>query len=432
MSTFGSSAEQEVMSGGQKMPGSAQAKFEFDPFSAEVVANSDSYYKELRDKHPVHYSDQYDTYFFSRFSDVWEVLRVGDNTFLATETNLPTAQYLRTHRNNGAPPFASINPMAPGPTLPSPYYEEMRLAHTAPLRPKNVAALKEFVRELARKQLNEILPRRKLDLTADYAAIVPARVICHLFGLPLSVADKVLRDIGEIGRYQPGKQGIDLSTFFSQLQQHIVPAIQARRDAGADGSNGLIDGLINYRTESDARALSNREIADQLVCAMVGGMESVPKVTGRGIMELWRRPDQLKAVRADLEKNVPLAVEEMIRYCAPAQYTFRIAHKDATVAGQHVKAGQRVACLLYAASRDEREFEHPDEFIWNRSIPRVLSFGLGQHHCIGKHLAQLEIRTLVHEFLSRVNSFDFILEEAGLNLGYFQRGWINLPVLIRD
>lgn len=414
------------------MASSAQEKFEFDPFSAEVVANPDFYYKELRDKHPVHYSDQYDTYFFSRFNDVWEVLRIGDNTFLATETNLPTAEYLRTHRNNGAPPFASINPMAPGPTLPSPYYEKMRLAHIAPLLPKSVAALGEFIRELARKQLNEMLPRRKFDLSADYAAVVSARVICHLFGLPLSVADQVLRNVVEIGRYKPGKEGINLSTFFSEMQQHIVPAIQARRAAGADGSNRLIDGLIEYRTEPDARALSDHEIADQLVCAMVGGMESVPKVTARGIMELWRRPDQLKAVRADLEKNVPIAFEEMLRYCAPAQYTFRTAHKDATVAGQHVKAGQRVACLLHAASRDDREFENPDEFIWNRSIPRVLSFGLGQHHCIGKHLAQLEVRTLVHEFLSRVNSFDFVMEEAGLNRGYFQRGWLSLPVVIRD
>jgi cytochrome P450 len=414
------------------MPGAAEAKFEFDPFSAKVVANPDFYYKQLRDEHPVHYNDEYDTYFFSRFNDVWEVLRVGDNTFLATESNLPTAEYLRTHRNDGAPPFASINPMAPGPTLPSPHYERMRLAHISPLLPKGVSALREFVRDLACKQLNEMLPRRKFDLTADYAAIVPARVICHLFGLPLSVADDLLRNIGEIGAYRPGKKGIDLSTFFSELQKYIVPAIRARREAGADGSNRLIDGLINYRTKPDERALSDHEIADQLVCAMVGGMESVPKVTGRGLMELWRRSDQLKAVRADLEKNVPLAVEEMLRYCAPAQYTFRTAHKDATVAGQHVKAGQRVATLLYSASRDEREFKQPDEFIWNRSIPRVLSFGLGQHICIGMHLARLEIRTLVHEFLSRVNSFDFIMEEAGLNLGYFQRGWINLPVVIKD
>lgn len=410
----------------------ATAKFEFDPFSIEVMSNPEPYYKELRDNHPVYYSEQYDTHFFSRFSDVWEVLRIGENVLLATETNLPTPQYLRTRRNNGAPPFASTNPMAPGNTLPSPYYEEMRLAHVAPLRPKSVEALRDLVRTLTRNQLDEMLPRRKFDLAADYAAVLAARTVCHLFGLPLAVADKVMESINHIGRYSAAKEGVDISAFWVEIKPYITPLIEARRAEGADGTNALVDGLINYRSQVDSRSLSDLEIADQLVCAMVGGMEAVPKVTAQGVMELWLRPDQLEAVRADLAKNVPIAVDEIVRYCAPAQYTFRTAHQDVTIAGQEVKAGQRVACLLNAASRDEREFEDPDAFIWNRPIRRVLSFGVGQHHCIGKHLALLEVRTFIHEFLSRVSSFDVIVEEAGRNAGYFQKGWVRVPVVIGD
>ena len=93
---------------------------------------------------------------------------------------------------------------------------------------------------------------------------------------------------------------------------------------------------------------------------------------------------------------------------------------------------EKIACLLHSASRDEREFVEPDSFIWNRSIQRVLSFGLGQHHCIGKHLAKLEVRTLVHEFLSQVNSFEVVEDEAVRNPSCFQRGWISLPVIIKD
>lgn len=413
------------------MTGAAAANFNFDPFSAEVVSDPDAWYRQLRENHPAYYNREYDTFFFSRFEDVWEVLRVGDNTFVATETNLPTAEYLRSHHNDGAPPFASTNPMAPGPSLPSPWYEEMRQAHIAPLRPAKVAGLEGFIRNLAREQLDEILPRGRFDLTADYTAIVPARVICHLFGLPLSVADTVMGNINDIGRYQPERQGVDFSRFFSEMQQYIVPAIQVRRQAGANGDNELIDGLINYRVRPEQRALTDDEISNQLVCAMVGGMESVPKVTGGGLLELWRRPEQFAAVRADLDERLPIAVGEMIRYCAPAQYTFRTAHRDVTVAGQRIRAGQRVACMLYSAARDEREFEQPDEFIWNRSIQRVISFGAGQHNCIGRYLAPLEARIMINEFLTRVEQFEFVLEDAGGNAGYFQRGWISLPVICR-
>ena len=413
------------------MQATPDTRFEFDPFSIEVMADPDRYYRQLRDRYPVYYSEQYDTFFFSRFNDVWEVLRVGDNTFVATEGNLPTPEYLRSHRNQGAPPFVCINPMGPGPALPSPYYEEMRQAHIAPLQPKSIAALETFVRQQAQEQLRQLLPRGKFDLSLDYAAIVAARMICHLFRLPLSLADTVLAEVGAIGRSDPAKEGkksVDLSAFFVQMKPRIVPLVRSRRAAGADGSHSLVDGLIQWRSKADGRPLTDEEIADQLVCAMVGGMEAVPKVTSRGIMELWRRLEQLDAVRADLPRNLGVATREMIRYCAPAQYTFRTAHRDVTVAGQKISAGQRVASMLYSAARDEREFADPDEFIWNRPIPRIISFGLGQHHCIGKHLAILEVRILVEEFLKSVDSVEFLLEESGRNTGYFQRGWISLPV----
>ena len=105
------------------MSESTTTALDIDLFSPQVIANPQPAYKELRDKCPVYYRADYDTYFFSRFADVWEVLRVGENALLATESNLPTPEYLRTRRNNGAPPFASVNPMAPGPRLASPWFE---------------------------------------------------------------------------------------------------------------------------------------------------------------------------------------------------------------------------------------------------------------------------------------------------------------------
>jgi len=411
------------------MQRSAQTLLETDPFSLELMVDPLPFYKALRDEDPRRYFPEYDTFFFSRFQDVWDVLRVGDNTFVATETNLPTPEYLRTHRNQGAPAFASTNPMAPGPSLHSPYYEQMRQAHIAPLRPRAVASLAGFIAEFVSQRLAQLRPLGKFDAVGDYAGITAASTICHLFGIPLAHAPSILDYVYQITRLDPGQGGVDLGSFFIKLKQFILPPIEARRAAGADGSNALIDGLIQYRTQ-EGRALADEEIADQLVCVMIGGLESVAKVTGQGLMELWKRPDQLAAIRADLDRNLPIAVNEIVRYCAPAQYTFRTAHKDVEIAGCSIRAGQRVACLLHSASRDEREFENPDAFIWNRPIGRVISFGLGQHHCIGKHLALLEVRTLLHEFLSTVDRFEFVMEEAERNPSCFQRGWTKLPVRI--
>ena len=86
------------------MTQSRAADFQIDLFSPAVVANLEPVYKMLRDEHPVYYDRDYDTFFFSRFKDVWEVLRTGDNALLATESNLPTPEYLRSTHNAEPPP----------------------------------------------------------------------------------------------------------------------------------------------------------------------------------------------------------------------------------------------------------------------------------------------------------------------------------------
>lgn len=90
-----------------------------------------------------------------------------------------------------------------------------------------------------------------------------------------------------------------------------------------------------------------------------------------------------------------------------------------------MRAGQRVAALV-------REFENADHFIWNRTICRQLSFGLGLHHCMGLHIARLQIRVLVQEFLLRVNSYRFDLDKAILRPSYFHWAYASLPVTIQS
>lgn len=413
------------------MSQTASPSFVYDPFSKAVLTNPVPYYKELRANHPVYYVDKYDMYVFTRYQDIVDVLGVvGDNTFVASESSLPTPEMIG-HRNAGAPPLPSVNPMAPGPTLPSPQYEEMRLAHISPLRPKAVAALQDFVRDVVIERLKVLLPRGKFDLLSEYGGMLSAAVTCKLFDIPLSETQGVLDAVNALSTYDEHIEGVNTPGMFQQLKSYIVPAVERRRSAGADGRVPLIDGLLNYRTKPDGRALSNEEIADQLVCSFVANTETPPRPAAQGLLTLAQHPDQLATIRQDLDKNVPVAVEEMLRICTTSQWTIRTAHKDVTVAGQHIKAGQRVLISPFSAARDEREFADADQFVWNRTIRRSLTFGYGQHHCIGNHIARLQIRTLVHEFLGHVSSFEFARDEAEHSASYFHWGYTKLPVIVK-
>jgi cytochrome P450 len=403
----------------------------YDPFDLEVMTNPYPYYRKLRALQPVYYTPKYDTFWLSRFADLEQMLTISSDTLISSESSIPMPEVLMRH-HNGPPPKASLDPMSPMTLLHSPHYEEIRRAHAKPFSPVSVHRLEEFMRTTARRLLDECLPQGAFDLFLDYGGMLSALLTCRLFEIDESMAPEILRTVNATTSYDPERGGIDNSLLFLNMKRFMVPAIARRRAAGADGSVPLFDPLIHYRTKPDGRALSDDEISDELTCAFIANTETPGKVAAQGLLELVRRPEQLAAVRSDLAKNVPVAAEEMLRFCAPAQWFLRTIHQDTVIGGVAMKAGQRVAGLVTAANRDEREFVDSEEFIWNRKIRKQLAFGLGLHHCLGLHIARLQIRVLVQEFLGRVERFRFDLDKAVLRPSYFHWAYSSLPVQTGD
>ncbi|PQD98716.1 cytochrome P450 [Mycobacterium sp. EPG1] len=396
----------------------------YDPFDPAVMADPLPFYRVLRDEHPVYQLDKWDTYALSRFDDIWNVLEINDGTFVASEGTLPAATVLATH-NDGPVPDPPLHPMPFHANFDAPIYDEVRRCTAAPFRPKNVARLGERIRVLANERLDELLPKGRFDLTQDYGGIVAASIVCELVGLPTDLADDVLSTVNAGSLAQPGS-GVEVANARPGYLEYLTPVVQRAR---AEGPGGLpiVDNLLAYRLP-DGSELSDTEAAVQLLGVFIGGTETVPKIVAHGLWELTRHPDQLAEVRSDLGANVAVAREEMIRYCAPAQWFARTLRRPFTLHGTTMRPGQRIISLLASANRDEREYDRPDEFVWNRPIPRLLAFGRGQHFCLGAHLARLEIATMVTEFLKRVPDFTVDTAAASRPPSSFQWGWNSLPV----
>ena len=263
-----------------------------------------------------------------------------------------------------------------------------------------MSTLADRIRTLANERLDELLPRGAFDLTQDYGGIVAASVVCELVGLPVDLAPEVLATVNAGSLAEPGS-GVEVANARPGYLEYLVPIVERRRADASGGALPIVDNLIGYRLP-DGSALSDIEAAVQMLGVFIGGTETVPKIVAHGLWELGRRPDQMATVRADLDANVPVAREEMIRYCAPAQWFARTLRKPFTIHDTTINPGQRIITLLASANRDEREYPEPDEFIWNRRIERLLAFGRGQHFCLGVHLARLEIAIMVTEWLKRV------------------------------
>lgn len=398
--------------------------FSYDPFDADVMANPLPYYRILRDEYPVYYLPQWDTFAISRFEDIWQILEVNDGTFVASEGTLPPASVLAQH-NTGPVADPPLHPLPFHAVFDTDLYGQIRRAHSQPLRPRSVTALQSRIRELANERLDVLLTQGSFDLTQDYGGIVAASMVCELLGLATDLAPQVLAAVNAGSLAEPG-EGVDTAESRPNYLQFLVPVVQRRR-AGESGHLPVVDGLLGYHLP-DGSALTDVEVATQMLCIFIGGTETVPKIVAHGLWELSRRPEQLAAVRADPAATVPLAREEMIRYCAPAQWFARTARKPFTMHGKTIEPGQRIITLLASANRDEREYPEPDEFVWDRPIKRSLAFGRGQHFCLGFHLARLEVAVLLEEWLRRVPEFAIDADRATRLPSSFQWGWNKIPV----
>jgi cytochrome P450 len=308
----------------------------------------------------------------------------------------------------------------------SPTYEDVRKCTAGQFRPRAVTGFADRIRELANERLDVLLPQGNFDLTQDYGGIVAASMVCELLGLPTELAADVLGTVNAGSLSEPG-EGVEVGNSRPGYLEYLTPLVAGRRAGTAEGNLQIVDALLGYRLP-DGSELTDLEAAVQLLGVFIGGTETVPKIVAHGLWELLRHPAQLAAVRTDLDTNVAVAREEMIRYCAPAQWFARTVRRPFTIGGTTINPGQRVITLLGSAGRDEREYASPDEFIWDRPIQRLLAFGRGQHFCMGVHLARLEITILVTEWLKRVQDYRIDPAAASRPPSSFQWGYNNIGV----
>jgi cytochrome P450 len=120
---------------------------------------------------------------------------------------------------------------------------------------------------------------------------------------------------------------------------------------------------------------------------------------------------------------VASAVEETLRFDPPSQYQGRVTTRDVQLHGATIPKGAKVALVNGATGRDERKFARPDAYDVRREIDLHLGFGYGRHVCLGAHLARMESRIGLAEFLARYPEYEVVRTERmhSSNVRGFQR-----------
>jgi cytochrome P450 len=147
--------------------------------------------------------------------------------------------------------------------------------------------------------------------------------------------------------------------------------------------------------------LTAEQAAGMGVLQLVAGHETTSSMISLSTLALFRHPDQLRRVLADLD-SVPTAVEELLRYLTVAHFGLRrAALADIRIGDVTVHAGEGLILCLQSANRDPRVFEAPDDLVLDSGTRRHLAFGFGLHVCIGQTLARLELQTALPALFRR-------------------------------
>ncbi len=297
--------------------------------------------------------------------------------------------------------------------------------------PRNVAQIDEQVRKNAATVVDELVGAGEVDFVAACSARLPMMTISEMLGVPTSDREAVAKAAEKLfsmsdDEYATIEERAEatVNEMFLLAGTGIELAKFRRRHPGDD----LMTSIVN--AEVDGHRLTDEEIGAFLVLLASAGNDTTKQTTSHAMLALAANPDQRTWLMEDFDGRIGTAVEEFIRWATPVLQFARFVTQDTELAGQRLKAGDKVGLFYCSANRDEAAFDQPGgEFNVARSPNPHLGFGGGgPHFCLGNQLARTELRNLFRELLFRV---DVEFGEPDYLLSSFVHGIKRLPAFVR-
>lgn len=271
----------------------------------------------------------------------------------------------------------------------------------AAFTPKMVDSYDKRFRGIARDLVNKAVEGGRCEFVQDIAVDLPLVAICELMGVPLEKRQRLF----ELTNIMLGMDDPDLSTSeedgLNAAMEMFMMAMELAAEHRANPHNDIVNVLLTGTVEDEP--LSDEDFCNFFLLLIVAGNETTRTVTSHGMRLLMEHPDQYQAL-VDDPSLIDDAIEEFLRY-NPAVIAFRrTAMEDVEVGGQQIRKGDKIQMYYGSASSDESVFTDPDTFDITRNQREDVrnehrAFGIGQHFCMGSHLARLELRVIFEEII---------------------------------
>jgi cytochrome P450 len=292
-----------------------------------------------------------------------------------------------------------------------------------------IEQLRPQVEHIVDQMLKPLQQGSEIDLMHEFANPMPVRIILEMLGIPQELRDTFVNWSRAIAvfRGNPNRtveEAQAAQDALLELTEFFRKTVAERR---CNKGDDLISLLIDI--EEEGEVLTEEELYAQCIALLFAGHETTRNLIGNGMYTLLQHPRETAELREQPE-IIRSAVEELLRYESPVQFTARVLKEDIEVCGQPIRKGWTVLCMLGAANRDPKQFKDPDHLDLKRLNNQHLAFSAGLHFCIGAQLARLEGQVALLNLVQRFPrmKLNAVRPDWASTFGF--RGLKSLPVTL--
>jgi cytochrome P450 len=364
------------------------------PFGQKFLAAPYEYMANLHETMPPIF------YGVSDMGNAWQLMKYEDALFMLRESSI--------FSNEGATPF----PRDPNDyfyfipiEIDPPDHRKYRAILDPVFSPKGVLALEANIRNLANQLIDGFIDGHECDFTTAFGRPLPVSVFLDLMGLPQEKCDTFVTWAVNLLHATSREVMAQAMKSISEYLKEVI----AEKTVSPDDK--VISRIVHAQV--DGRPMTPPEIFGFVIFLFIGGLDTVFATLNNIWLWLAENPHRCREMR-DSPDKITAQVEELLRVFS-VTFAGRLVNQDYELRGVKMKRGDRVNAILPVCNYDPDVFPDPKRVDFNRKRKFNLAFSGGPHGCLGAHLARLEIKIALEEWIRRISGFSL---KPGIRIEY--------------
>lgn len=353
-------------------------------FGEEFLAAPHDYMAKLHQTMPPIFYD------VSDYGNAWQFLKHADALFGLRHPDI--------FSNEGATPF---------PRDPDDYFYFIPIEIDPPdhrkyrnivdpiFSPQGVAKLEGLIRRRANDLIDQFIDKGECEFTTAFGRPLPVSVFLDLMGLPQDMRDTFVKWAVDLLHSQDRAIMAETMKLITTYLKQTIAEKTLNPDAG-------VISLIAH-AKPDGKPLAPKEIFGFVIFLFIGGLDTVFATLNNIWLWLAHNPEGRQEIIND-PGNITAQVEELLRVWS-VTFSGRTLTQDIEMRGVKMKKDDKVTFVLPACNYDPEVFPNPTQVDFHRPRKTILAFTVGVHSCMGAHLARLELKVALQEWLKRIPDF---------------------------